>query len=297
MPFWRSCASAIALTLIALVASAEQKPKDHYAEVNGVRLHYIEAGAKGPVVIFLHGFPESWYAWKDTVADFGADHRAIAVDMRGYNLSAHPEGVDKYRIPVLVEDVRALAESLGVKKFTLVGHDWGGVVAWAFAAEHPEMLNYVAVVNAPHPAVLAREIAQNPAQKAAVAPLLALAGEQAEAAVTENNFARLQEMIKGWATPQDRKEYLACWKRGMGGALAYFRAAADPAGMPALKPITVPVMVIWGEKDPLLLPGNLEGLDQYAKDVTIKRIRDGSHWLVHEKPGLVIGYIRDFIRP
>ena len=102
-----------------------------YAEVNGVRLHYVTAG-KGPLIIFLHGFPEFWYEWKDQLPEFGKDHRAVAPDMRGYNLSDKPAGVDRYQMKDLVEDVRALAEHLGYKKFVLVGHDWGGGVAWSF---------------------------------------------------------------------------------------------------------------------------------------------------------------------
>src|SRR5258708_40124182 len=111
---------------------AQTKWHHRYAEVNGVKLHYVEQG-KGELILFLHGFPEFWYSWKDLLPEFARDHHAVALDMRGYNLSAKPEGVESYRIPVIVEDVRALAAKLGPRKFVLVGHDWGGVIAWAFA--------------------------------------------------------------------------------------------------------------------------------------------------------------------
>ena len=112
MRSWISCSAMLACT--ALMAADKPAWKDRYAEVNGVRLHYVEQG-KGDLILFLHGFPEFWYSWKDLLADFGRDHHAVAPDMRGYNLSAKPEPVDAYRVPLIVEDVRALAENLKAK--------------------------------------------------------------------------------------------------------------------------------------------------------------------------------------
>src|SRR5579863_5719465 len=125
---------AIGLAFAACLGLAKDKQrlKHEYAEVHGVRLHYVTAG-HGPLIVFLHGFPEFWYEWKAQLAEFAKDHRAVAPDMRGYNLSAKPAGVEAYQMKHLVEDVRALAEHLGYKKFILVGHDWGGGVAWSFA--------------------------------------------------------------------------------------------------------------------------------------------------------------------
>jgi epoxide hydrolase 4 len=121
-------------TLHAFAANKE-KPmlKDRYVNVNGVRLHYVTAG-KGPLILFLHGFPEFWYEWKNQLVDFGKDHQAIAPDLRGYNLSDKPANLDQYKMAVLVEDIRALADHFShQRKFVLVGHDWGGAVAWSFA--------------------------------------------------------------------------------------------------------------------------------------------------------------------
>lgn len=167
MRFWRNCAAKLAVLASAVtMASAEPAWKDGYAEVNGVRLHFVEQG-QGPLILFLHGFLEFWYAWKDMLAGFGCDHHAVALDMRGYNLSFKPASIDAYRIPVILEDVRALAAKLGAAKFVLVGHDWGGVIAWAFAAQHPQMLEKLVIINAPHPTVFARELANNPEQQKA----------------------------------------------------------------------------------------------------------------------------------
>src|SRR5579872_6049325 len=141
--------------------------RDEYTSVNGVRLHYVSAG-NGPLILFLHGFPEFWYEWRNQLAGFGKDHFAVAPDMRGYNLSDKPEALDQYKMNVLVEDVRALGDHFPhQKKFILVAHDWGGAIAWAFAIAHPEMLEKLVIVNAPHPGVFGRLLATDPAQQQA----------------------------------------------------------------------------------------------------------------------------------
>jgi pimeloyl-ACP methyl ester carboxylesterase len=288
--------------------TAASFPRDAYAEVNGVRLHYVEEG-KGPLILFLHGFPEFWYAWKDLLPEFAKDHHAVAVDMRGYNLSSMPEAVDAYQVPILVEDVRALAEKLDAKKFVLVGHDWGGVVAWAFAAAHPEMLDKLVIINAPHPAVFARELTNNPEQQKASAYFNLFTSAAAEAVLGQNDFAMPQEIVLGnWANDADREKYVQFWRRGLTGGLNYYRAAnlKSPVGgdkadaksisIPKNPVITTPTLVIWGLKDTALLRGSLDGLDQYVKVLNIERVPEGSHWVVHEQPATVITAMRLFLQ-
>src|SRR2546425_12975992 len=188
---------------------------DHaYADVNGVRLHYVTVG-RGPLVMFLHGFPEFWYAWTAQLADFGRDHRAVAPDMRGYNLSSKPTDLAAYAMKHLVADVRALAEHLGAKTFVLVGHDWGGVVAWAFAIAHSERLTKLVIVNAPHPAVFEREIRRNPAQQSASRYMLVFRSPEAEGILAANDHARLVEMFERELGPRftaaDRAAYREAW--------------------------------------------------------------------------------------
>jgi epoxide hydrolase 4 len=267
---------------------------DKYAEVNGVRLHYVEEG-HGPLILFLHGFPQFWYEWKELLAEFARDHHAVAPDMRGYNLSSKPSAVEDYRVPLLVEDVRALASQLGAKKFVLVGHDWGGVIAWAFAAAHPQMLEKLIIVNAPHPTVFARELANNPNQQKASSYFNLFTSPKAEETLGQNNFQRLQDLLQGWGSDEDRRMYLENWNRGLTGGLNYYRAAHLSPPSPAMD-ITVPTLVIWGEKDTALLTGNLEGLDQYVKNLRVERIPDGSHWVIHEQSKLVIQHMRDFLK-
>jgi pimeloyl-ACP methyl ester carboxylesterase len=289
--------------------------KHEYADLNGIRLHYVTAG-KGKLIMFLHGFPEFWYEWKNQLAEFGRDYQAVAPDMRGYNLSSKPADVDQYRIKALVEDVRALAEHLGHTNFTLVGHDWGGAVAWAFALFYPDHLEKLIIINAPHPAVFVRELQDNPAQRKASEYMLMFRGPEAERILSANNYAALVTAVlepglkQGYFTEEDRKAYIEAWSQpgALTGGLNYYRAnrtgpAVDEGdqaigsydrGLPSLR-VEVPTLVIWGEGDQALLTGNLDGLERVVPDLTIKRISDASHWVIHEKPALVNAFIRDFI--
>jgi len=283
-----------------------------YADVNNMRLHYVTAG-KGKLIMFLHGFPEFWYEWKNQLAEFGRDYQAVAPDMRGYNLSSKPVEIEQYRMKHLVEDIRALAEHLGHKKFMLVAHDWGGGVAWPFAVRHPEYLEKLIIVNAVHPATFLRELRDNPAQQKASQYILVYRTAEAEDILIRNNYAILVDNLlvdgikQGYFTEEDKNEYIGAWSQpgALTGGLNYYRAAHlgsftgesdDSLSMdPSLFMVNVPTLVIWGEKDKWLLTGNLEGLEKYVPDLTIKRILDGSHWVIHEKPRLVNSYIRKFI--
>jgi pimeloyl-ACP methyl ester carboxylesterase len=318
-------AGCLLATLAAAKKAKVNKPMfhDEYSEVNGVRLHYVRAG-NGPLIIFLHGFPEFWYEWKNQLAEFGKDHLAVAPDMRGYNLSEKPTDVDQYQVKYLVEDVRALADHLGQKKFVLVGHDWGGAVAWAFAIAHPEYLEKLVIVNAPHPGIFGRELAQNSAQQKASQYMLMFRSDKAEQNLAANNYGTLVNIVLGEGlktgvfTEEDKLAYIQAWSQpgALTGGLNYYRAArvgppppkggdGENAGAsessgnfapdPSKLMVKVPTLVIWGEKDTALLTGNLEGLDQFVPQLTIKRIPDGTHWVIHEKPAEVNGYIREFL--
>ena len=286
-----------------------------YANVNGVRLHYVSRG-DGELILFLHGFPEFWYQWKDQLVEFGRNYHAVAPDMRGYNLSSKPADVDQYQMHHLVEDVRAFADHLGQKTFNLVGHDWGGAVAWAFALSHPEHLEKLIIINAPHPALFERELRDNPAQQEASRYMLMLRSAEAEQTLSANNYAALIAIVLSEGlkhdhfNDSDRHVYTRAWSQpgALTGTLNYYRAARigpltaehnQPGRMVSRDvsafTVAVPTLVIWGEKDEYLLTGNLEGLDRFVPDLTIKRVPGGSHWVVHEKPALVNAYIREFI--
>jgi len=287
------------------------------AEINGVHLHYAASGS-GPLMIFLHGFPEFWYAWKSQLSEFGQDHLAVAPDMRGYNLSDKPSEVEQYDLWHLVEDVGGLARHLGYEKFCLVGHDWGGVVAWAFAIAHPERVEKLVIINAPHPGVFTRLLRDDPEQQRASQYLLMFQGERAEEVLSAENFAVLDKLLlargieQGFFTEEDRKAYLEAWSKpgALTGALNFYRASkvgpifegarsSAPSGFfafPMAKLVVkVPTLVIWGEKDLALVPRNVDSLAHCVPNLTVKRFDDASHWVVHEKPAEVNQSIREFL--
>lgn len=287
--------------------------KHEYAELNNIRMHYVTEG-EGKLIMFVHGFPEFWYEWRNQLAEFGRDYQAVAPDMRGYNLSSKPAEVKQYKMKHLVEDLRLLAEHLGHKRFVLVAHDWGGSVAWAFALRHPDYLKKLIIINAPHPGVFERELRDNPAQQKASQYILMHRTPQAEQILSKDDYAALVNSVlakgleQGYFTEEDRRAYVEAWSQpgALTGGLNYYRATrlgsftgedGEAANLidPSLLTVKVPTLVIWGKKDRYLLTGNLEGLDGFVPDLTIKRIPDGSHWVIHERPALVNGYIRDFI--
>lgn len=285
--------------------------KHRYADLDGIRLHYVTAG-KGKLILFLHGFPEFWYAWRHQLREFSRSYKAVALDMRGYNLSDKPEGVEQYQTKYLVEDIRAFAEHLGSKKFILVGHDWGGAVAWAFAIRRPDYLEKLVIINAPHPTIFNRELRDSPTQQKASQYILLHRSSKAEEILSRDNYAALSSAVlengikQGYFTQKDKREYLKAWAQpgALTGMLNYYRAARlgsftndnDEASTdPKSLTVKVPTLVIWGEKDTYLLPGNLEGMEEFVPNLTIKRIPDGSHWVIHEKPALVNTYIHEFI--
>ncbi len=301
--------AAALLTAAAAMAGMQSVPaiSHEYLDANGVRLHYATAG-RGPLMIFLHGFPEFWYEWRQQLVEFGRDHTAVAPDMRGYNLSSKPPEVSAYAVPTLVEDVRALAAELlkasGGRKFTLVAHDWGGAVAWVFAAMHPDLLDRLVVINAPHPTVFARELRENPAQQRASQYMLLFRSPAAEATLSADNYAMLATTVG--ISGEDKDAYIAAWSQpgALTGGLNYYRAARvgppqpgdDPPALPS-EPlmIRVPTLVIWGEKDTALLTSNLDGLDRYVPSLTVARVPDATHWVVREKPAEVNRMIREFL--
>jgi len=293
-----------------------KKFESNFAEVNGVRLHYVSVG-QGPLILFVHGFPEFWAEWENQLNEFGQDYQAVALDMRGYNLSSKPADVEAYHVTDLIEDLRALAENLGHQKFTLVAHDWGGAVAWSFAMRHPKWLEKLIIINAPHPAIFARELLKNPDQRRASEYMLTFRSPEAEQILSENNYDRLLKALfqfgsKWEMSAEIRQKYIDAWSQpgALAGGLNYYRVSplypptskADeedirkvmelPREMFAVK---VPTLVIWGELDNALLAGNLDGMEEYVEELTIKRISDGTHWVLHEQPERVNALIKEFI--
>ena len=290
--------------------------KSEFAEVNNVKLHYIKAGPEdGKLIVFLHGFPQFWYMWRDQLLDLSKDYLAVAPDMRGYNTSSKPEEIEQYQPHHIVEDIRALVEEhFGRKKFILVGHDWGGVIAFPLANMHPDLVEKLIIINAPHPNIFGRLLSNNKDQQTSSQYVLFFRTQNAEAFLSANDYQNLFGVVitsEMDVDDDDRQLYRNAWSQpgALTGGLNYYRAGGlrppsqgeDISELSSeqieANPITinVPTLVIWGEKDTALTVHNLKGLDEFIPDLTIKRIPEGSHWVVNEVPDKVNALIREFI--
>jgi pimeloyl-ACP methyl ester carboxylesterase len=284
------------------------------ADVNGIRMHYAHMGS-GPLMLFAHGFPEFWYCWRHLLPKFATDHHAVAPDMRGYNLTSKPPRVEDDAIGTLVDDLGALARHLGHERFTLVAHDWGGGVAWSLALRHPDSLERLIIINAPHPTIFERELNTNPAQQKASMYTRLFQSPKTEALLTANGNKALEDIClteglkAGRITEAERLEYQKAWAQpgAVTAMLNYYRAAnMGPPTKPGetarsfetgiTDPIVkVPTLVVWGEQDPHLLPSNLDGLDALVPELVVRRVPDAGHWMVTEQPEIVARHMRGYL--
>jgi pimeloyl-ACP methyl ester carboxylesterase len=279
---------------------------------HGITLNCRAAGTPGaPLLVFLHGFPEAAFVWDELLAHFAPHWRCIAPNLRGFECSSSPAEVEAYRARHLVDDMRALIASQGGRAAAVVAHDWGGAVAWALAAAHPECLERLVIVNSPHPATFLRELRDNPAQQAASAYMNFLCRPDAEALLAADDFARLWPFFErmgatdpdhpggGWLTEPVREQYREVWRRGLTGGCNYYRASPlrPPVGAddaihtlqlpPALVNVRVPTHVVWAEGDIALPPALLDGLEVFVPRLSVSRVPGATHWIVHEQPARV----------
>ena len=266
--------------------AAEPALEHGYAEGDGILLHYVRAGS-GPLILFLHGYPRNWELWRAHLVEFGRDHLAVAPDLRGYGGSGQPEAVEAYAMPHLLRDLLGLLAHFGRERCILVGHDWGGYLAWTFAAAFPSRVERLVIVNAAHPAVFLREVATNPKQIAASQYERAY---HAPGAVCEGGCKwYLADPIKVPASVEDGRDLLT-----LDLAARLFAGLEVEPATPSLA-VSVPTLVIWGMRNPDLLPGLLDGLDEHVANLTILRVADAGHWVMEEQPELVNRAIRRFI--
>jgi pimeloyl-ACP methyl ester carboxylesterase len=276
----------------------------------GVDLDVQIAGdPAAPAVILLHGFPESHRTWRHVVPDLARDHYVIAPDQRGYARSSKPDGVDQYTPDKMVGDLFALADHLKIDTFTLVGHDWGGAVAWMAALGHPKRVTKLVIVNAPHPLVFQKTLFDDMEQRRASQYIRhfrdtsidqGLAGTGLEKFFSSTFAKVLTTALAG----EDKAAYLDEWGQpgAMTAMLNWYRASAiqvpamdetppRPAFLDAPFPATtMPVLVIWGMADKALLPSQLD-LADYVPDLTIEKV-EGGHFVPWEKPDAVIAAMR-----
>jgi pimeloyl-ACP methyl ester carboxylesterase len=283
---------------------------------NGIDLSCRAAGPKGaPVLVFLHGFPEAAFVWDALLEHFSARYRAVAPNLRGYERSSAPAGVEAYRAKHLIADVSWLIDVLGGKLAALVAHDWGGALAWGLAAQRPEAIGHLVIINSPHPATFLRELRGNPAQQAASAYMTFLCRPDAEALLAADDFARLWPFFTnmgaadptrpggGWLTEELRERYREVWRAGLRGGCNYYRASPLKPPLTSDDPVMkvelareavttrAPTLVIWAEDDIALPVALLDGLDAFVPDLRTVRVAGASHWIVHERPALVIAEI------
>ena len=274
-------------------------------EGDGVALHVVRAGA-GPPVILLHGFPENWRSWRRQVEPLvGAGFSVLLPDLRGYNLSDIPAGRDAYRLVHLVEDVAALVRASGRARAHVVGHDWGGIVAWHFAARCAPLLDKLVIMNSPHPGIFARQVRRPPqlfkswyAAFFLLPYLPELALSAADYGAIRHMFARMPAR-SGAFSAEDIDAYVAAMKvpGALTAALNYYRANAltrmpRTAGAHRIEAET---LVIWGEKDPALGIGLLDGLDRKVARLRVHRIPDAGHWVQNEAPEEVNRVLTEFL--
>jgi pimeloyl-ACP methyl ester carboxylesterase len=286
---------------------------------HGITLSCRAAGPVGaPVLLFLHGFPEAAFVWDPLLEHFAGRYRCVAPNLRGFEQSSAPSDPAAYRIKHLMADLSALIAHIvppGGRLEALIAHDWGGAVAWTFAALHPEMQRRLVIINSPHPATFLRELQTSPAQQAASAYMNFLCRPDAEALLAANDFARLWPMFErmgaadpghpggGWLAPAVRDQYRAVWSAGLTGGCNYYRASPlrpptspdDPVMKISFEPeyvtVMLPTLVIWAEADIALPLALVDGLEAFVPQLRLVRVPQATHWIVHERPAWIAARI------
>lgn len=273
---------------------------------NGIDLHVVAAG-KGPAVILLHGFPENWRSWLHQIPVLAAAGFSVLVpDMRGYNLSERPAEQDAYKLDRLVADIAALVHATGYPRAHIVGHDWGGIIAWSFADRYPELVDKLVILNAPHPKIYLEKVRHLPQMLRSWYVLFFLLPRLPELMLSANNYQAIRDMFqlrparRGAFGKRDIEHYIEALSQpgALTAALDYYRANV-PGGLRKFAQdgrINAETLVIWGELDPALGPELLDGLSNVASHVRVYRIPDASHWVQNEAPAEVNQALVDFLK-
>jgi pimeloyl-ACP methyl ester carboxylesterase len=280
---------ACSFTALADGRDLDQRVTHGYADSGGVKIHYAALGnSSAPLVVMIHGFPDYWYSWRDQMEALAPDYYAVAIDQRGYNLSDKPKGVENYDMKFLVGDVAAVVRHLKRDKAIIVGHDWGGAVAWTFAMTMPQMIEKLIILNLPHPKGLTRELANNPDQQKN--------SQYARNFQQEGFHTKLTaEGLAGWVKdPEAKKKYIEAFKRSDFEAMLNYYKRNYPrepytqnSAFPDIK-VKVPVLMIHGLKDTALLPGALNNTWEWLdSDLTLVTIPGANHFVQQDASELV----------
>ena len=267
--------------------------RDGYADNDGVRIHYAALGSRGRLIVMIHGFPDFWYTWRDQMAALSHRYQVVAIDQRGYNLSDKPHGEEQYDLFVLAADVAAVIRDLGEEKAVIVGHDWGGAVAWIFSLAYPEMTDRLIILNLPHPRGLFRELRENPQQRANSAYARAFQQDGAYLNLTAEGLA-------AWVKdPVARERYIEAFRRSdFEAMLNYYRRnyPREPYADIPLPPVQAPVLIIHGLDDQFLLPGALNGTWQWLSGpMTLITVPGAGHFVQQDASPLVTRAIKQWL--
>jgi pimeloyl-ACP methyl ester carboxylesterase len=266
-------------------ADEELGVEEGFADSNGVKIHYVTAG-KGPLVVLIHGFPDYWYSWRGQMPALARHYQVVAIDQRGYNKSDQPKQVEDYTLDKLIGDVAAVVKHFKQEKAIIVGHDWGGAVAWGFAMSQPAMTERLIVLNCPHPRGMIRELANNPQQHKNSAYARTFQEADAASKVTP-------AMLVFWVKePEARKKYLEALSRSsMTGMLNYYKANYPKPPYyekRTFPPVKCPVLLIHGLEDQYLLPGALNDTWKWIeKDLTLVTVPKAGHFVHRDAEELV----------
>ena len=273
-----------------------------YVTANGQRLHYVSAG-EGPLAILLHGFPEFWYSWRRNLPALARIRRVVALDMRGYNLSDKP--ASGYDVATLTADIRAVIEALGERQADVIGHDWGGALAWVFAIREPAYVRRLVVLNAPHPGPMSRAL-RRPGQlrRSAYIGFFQLRGV-AERVIAADRYGLIWRVFRSadrdrlWLGDADIQRFVDAIARpgALTAALEYYRQLVrrGPPAVGVMRVITAPTLTLWGEQDPYLGIELLDGLERWVPDLRVVRFPDAGHWLNQQRADEVNAEIVAFL--
>ena len=280
--------------------------REGYADVGDVRLHYVEAG-DGPLIVLLHGFPEFWYGWRRQIEPLAAaGFRVVAPDMRGYNLSTRPRAVKAYDTHQLTADLGGLIQERGAEKALLVGHDWGGTVAWTMAMNHPEVVDRIAILNAAHPRKLSEGLHHPGQLRKSWYFFFFDTPDLPESVVRANDWHFFRHFLRDadpTLTPEETSHYVEAWsqKGAATGMINYYRSSVRTSpkkAEAALRPIKAPTLVIWGDEDRYL---GKELAEPEHDDVPnldrVERLPHASHWVHHDAAPKVNDLLTDFFAP
>ena len=279
----------------------------HFVEANGIRLHYVEAGS-GPLVILLHGFPDFWYSWRRQIPALAdAGFRVVAPDLRGYNRSDQPRSVGSYRPEILADDVAALIPALGERSASVVGHDWGGGVAWYFAMRNPPSLERLVVINCPHPTVMLKGLTTPRQVARSWYMFLFQTPRLPEVGLGARNHEALRKTYERMTirddafTPLDSQRYVEAAERSrnFSGGINYYRAAfrRNPFRVERNNPrIETDTLVLWGEKDSALGSELAEPRESLVRNLRIRRFPHAGHWVHLDEPDAVNSELIGFLR-